>query len=241
MKKIILISLIILFLSVSLSSVYAALGINPASKLYFIQPILESIELFFTFSKEAKIDYLIQLTDRRVEEMNTVPSIKITNRYNGHFERLEKLAAQVQNKKQIVEKIKEVSLRQQEVLAEVYYNVSEPVQELILNAQKNSSKHVEKIVLDVQGFETAQEYIQRVEQIQRTQQIQQLEKTELVPMESNFNDNPSGNIPNQLNPLNPEQELNPLNPVSETINGGENGGQAESVAPTPMQTPIKPQ
>ncbi len=200
----------------------------------------ESIRILFTFSQEAKAEYLIELTDRRVEEMEIASSNKIANRYVKHFQQLETISGKVSKEKQeqIATQIKEASLRQQKVLAEVYSQAPEQVKEAILKAQENSSKHVEKLIESIQGSEEAQEYKAQAVQIQQMTKLQKQERIEQVPMEGSPQANPSESIPKELNEgrgLNPAQELKPLNPIFEGGNQSEGGNRAEPVAPAPMQ------
>jgi hypothetical protein len=249
MRRIAIIFLTIILLSVS-SSAYASFGLfKPSSKLYFLQPKLESLRLFFSFSKEAKLNYLFKLTERRIDEMDVRPSEEIANRYTEHFKQMERIAEGIENKNQeeVAERIREASLRQQEVLAKVYNQVPEQAKEAILNAQEASSKHVEKTIERVEGAEEAEAYAAEAARIQQIGQLGQLEKLERIqqtPMEASPQTNPSQSIPQKLEPareLNREQELKPLNPVFEGQEGnGEGQGQAGQAAQQlPRQAPAE--
>ena len=243
MRKFVIISLVVLFFSISLP-VYADSGFfKPNSQLYFLQPMVESIKLFFTFSKEDKTDYLLQLTERRVDEMTADPSAASASRYQKHFEQLEELASEIREKEQVIEKIKEASLRQQEVLADVYTKVPDEAKDAILNAQENSSKNVANVIETVQGIEKAQEYIQRVEQIQRVEKVERDERLEQVPMEGAPNADPSESIPRELNEnkgLLPGKELNSQNPIFDA-QGSNSGKEIEPTAPIEKQQPVPQQ
>jgi len=238
MKKSALIFLLILLLGTS-SPAHASFGFfKPSSKLYFLQPTFESVRLFFTFSKQAKIDYLFDLAERRTDEMNIAPSAKTSERYTQHFQRLEEIIGQIENKEQkerVAEKIKEASLHQQEVLAKVYNQVPDEAKEAILNAQENSAKHVEKTIEAVEGTEKAKEYADeaaKIQQIGKLGQIEKLERIQQAPMESSPNADPSQSAPKELKEgrgLLPGKELNPLNPILEQQ--GENGGNGERMEP----------
>lgn len=235
----------ILFLGIS-SPAYASLGFfKPSSKLHFFQSAIESVRLFFTFSTEGKTDYLLQLTDRRVDEINTNPSPATANRYQTHFKELEKLAEEAKDKEQVVEKIKEASLRQQDVLAKVYSQVPDEAKDAILNAQENSSKNVANAIEAVQGAKKEQEYVGRVEQIQRIEKLERIERLERAPMEGSPNANPADSVPKELKPgqgLNPLNPLNPLDEEKKTGEGGQSGGERiEPAAPAPMQQPVNQQ
>ncbi len=217
MKKITVIFLLISFLGAA-SPVYASLGFfKPSSKLYFLQPALESTRLFFTFSRQGEIDYLLQLTERRIDEISVEPSTAIASRYQMHFEELEKLANEIKDKEQVVEKIKEASLRQQEVLSTVYAQVPDEAKDAILNAQENSSKNVARTIEAVEGADKAREYARRVEQIQLVPKMERAERLEQAPMERTPNANPSQSVPKELKPGQGLNPLNPLNPLHENI------------------------
>ena len=214
MKKIITVFLLIFLLGLS-SPAYAALGFfKPTSKLYFLQPALESVKLFFTFSKEAKTDYLLQLTDRRTDEMALEQSTSTVNRYQANFAKLEKLATTVKDSERVVEKIKEASLRQQEVLAKVYSQVPVSAQAAIMNAQENSAKHVEKMIESAQNGVKAKEYRDQTNQIRQIERLGQQNKIDRVLLEGTPQAIPEGGIPRELNA---GQELKTLNPVGESV------------------------
>lgn len=237
MKTIITISvLVILLMGIIVAPVYAAPGfINPNSKMYFIQPALESIRMSFTFSKQAKVDYLLELADRRTEEMGIAPSSKIVKGYTEHFVQLEKIVGEIpeENKNQVVEKIKEASLRQQEVLAKVYGQVPQQAQEAIINAQENSSKHVENMMEKIGESQDAQDYMQQVAQIQQVEQAGQIEK---ASKEEYYNDNPGKFTPKGLNEINQSRQLNSINASSTNENGGGHG-QIQPIQPIELNQP----
>ncbi len=193
-----------------------------------------------TFSKEQKIDYLLQLTERRIEEIGNSPSPVVTSRYEEHFQKLNELSGQAQNREQAAERIREASLRQQEVLGRVYNQVPEPAKEAIINAQENSSKHVERTIGAVEGSKKAQEYIKRVERIQQLEKLGQLERLEPAPMEGSPNADPSQSTPRELKEnkgLLPGQELKQTNPGLNEQEGGGGGGRMEPAAPIEMNAP----
>ncbi len=241
MKKIILLLILVTFAITLPRHIHASKDlIKPSSKLYFLQSWGESIKLFFTFSKEQKLNYLLQLTEKRVDEMNSVPSSDIADRYKEHFRQLEKLTTQTQNKQTVVEKIKETSLRQQETLAEVYNRVPQQARDAIINAQENSSKHVAKTIEAVEGPQKAQEYILRVTMIQQVEKTVQRELMEQAPMEGSPNADPSKNTPKELkgtNELNDQQELKSVNPLLENKGEGTGNKPMEPAQPAQMNAP----
>lgn len=235
-------SLILFSLLTVLSSspLYASKGlIKPSSGLYFLQTWEEQIELFFNRSSEQKLNYLLELTERRVDEMVDSPSPAVTDRYENHYLQLSQLTSEMQNRHQVTERIRETSLRQQEILGQVYNQVPESAKEAIINAQENSSKHVERTVAAVEGSQKAQEYIKRVERIQQLEKVGQLERLEPVPMEISPNADPSQSTPQELretNQLKEGQELRPLNPALDN-QGGSGGGRMEPAQPIQMNQP----
>ena len=253
MKKTIVTFLMILLVGVVIipAPAFASFGFfKPDSKMYFLQPALESIRMFFTFSKSAKVDYLVELAERRTDEMSIAPSNEIANRYINHFQELELIMVKVPDRgvfseekaEKITEKIKEDSLRQQEVLAKTYSQAPEQAQEAILNAQENSAKHVENLIKSVQGEEEAQTYMAQAEQIRQTEKIEKQERIQQAPMESSPQEDPSKSAAKELNEgksLNPAKELSPLNQTLEGNNQGEEGGGAPRVAPAPQEQPIQ--
>ncbi len=245
MKKIIFLLPVILLAGFLTIPVQASSGfINPTSKLFFIQPALESINLFFNFSKESKINYLIKLTARRTEEMNIAPSEAVANRYVNHFQELEKITKKIsqEKQKQITEKIKETNLSQQEILARVYSQVPEPAQQVIMNAQINSSNEVIKIVETVQGQKMAQEYMVRAKQIIQIEKMKKYQQIQQTPMEGSPLTNPAESVPRALNeerPLNPELESKPLYPLLESGEQNVGSNQVQPVAPAPKQPLIQ--
>ncbi len=232
-KKIILIVLIFLVF-LSPRPIFASEGlIKPSSPLYFLQTWGETIRLYFTQSADQKLNYLLELSDRRVSEMEDAPTPLVANRYEDHFRELNELSDQVEGKAQAVEEIKAANLRQQEVLAKVYSQVPENAKNAIINAQENSSKHVAQTIERVEGQGKAQEYTQAVAQIQQAERMGQVEQ---VPMEGSPNANPGDFTPNALRGINQQNQLNPVNSGSENAGGG-GGGQMQPVQPIQMNQP----
>jgi hypothetical protein len=219
MKKVILaLTLIFIFLCFP-SSVSATQDfIPPTSKFYFLQTWLENIQLSLKFSSENKLNYLLTLTDKRVEEMKDSSSPTIIKLYENHYQYLDKLSEQMENKEEISQRIRENSLRQQAVLAGVYEQVPDQAKEAILGAQENSSKHVARTVERVEGTQAAKEYTAKVEAIQQLEKAGQIEQ---LQMEASPNANPGEASIKEIkggNPISPGQDLN-------VINEGKDGGQ----------------
>ena len=209
MRKIILITLIILNICLP-AQAFAA--INPKSNFYFLQSWGEIIRLFFTFSKEGKIDYLIQLTDRRAEEIsNNALDLdkeemeKIIERYQDHFIEIKNISSEeIENKNQISQKVRRTNINQQQLLASAYQTIPEEKEELIVNAQKSSSENVFQVVKQIEGENAAENFLEQVQQIQQAQIVQ---KIEMAPMEGGaLQAGEGGGGSKPSNPLNPLQE-----------------------------------
>ena len=238
MKKITIVFLMVFLLGLS-SPVYAALGFfKPSSKLYFLQPVLESARLFFTFSKEEKTDYLLQLTERRVEEMTQKQSTTTVDRYQLNFAKLEKLVTEVKNPEQVVEKIKEVSLRQQEVLAKVYNQVPEEAQAAIINAQENSAKHVERMIESAQTSVKAKEYKDQTVQIRQMERVKNQNRIERVLLEGDSQINPAESVSGELNS---ERELKSLDSILKGEGQSGNSATMAPAVPVSVQPTVKQQ
>ena len=200
--------------------------IPPNSKIYFLQSWGESIQLWLTFSKEQKIEYLFKLTERRMSEFNNTPTSAVANRYEDHYRQLGVLSAQVPDKEQVTERIKTSSLNQQQVLSSVYARVPQQAQTAILKAQENSSKHVANTIGVIEGSAEAQVYTQQAAAIQLVERMGQVEQ---VPMEGSPNGDPSQFTPRALKGTN---QANPINPGS-----ADEAGQMQPVQPLQMNQP----
>ncbi len=214
-------------------SVSASEDLKKPSRFYFLQTWMENIRLSLNFSNEKKLSYLFALTDKRVTEMENSSSPALTRLYEKHYQYLDKLASQMENKNEVAARIRENNLRQQEVLAKVYEQVPESAKTGIINAQENSSKHVAKVVERVEGAQNAEEYLQMVTAIQQLEKLGQIELLEQAPLESAPNADPSQNTPKNLQEskgLLPGQGQNPLNSALEN-QGGNNGSQMEPATP----------
>lgn len=238
MKKIIIGLVVTTALIFSASSSNASGFLGIASKLYFLQSWGESINLFFNFSKDAKLDYLLKLTDKRVNEISNNPSSTSINRYNDHFDQITQLAGEVPDKNQATEKIKEASLRQQETLARVYSQVPQQAQQAILRAQVESSKNVAQVIENTGDSKEAQDYTTKTENIQK---VEQAGRVEQAPMEGSPNGDPSQSVPRELkglNEINQENGFNSLNPIK-SGQGSQAGSQKMApVQPIQMNAPV---
>lgn len=242
-KKLTIITIAILAVgSLPLGVSAANAPISPDSNLYFLKTAGESERLALTFSNDGKVDYLLQLADRRVDELKSYPEMasgsvgKVAERYDEHFARLEQLENELTDKAQASEKMREASLRQQEILAEVYQNAPPEALPGLFNAQENSAKHVFQVVEKTEGREAAKQYVARIRQIQ---QMQQVKRQQRMPQEGGGPAADPSKTPlnslNSSNSLNAENQLNSLNQLNETNNGAEGRGEAPMQPAAPAQ------
>lgn len=187
--------------------------IPPTSKLYFLQTLGESVKLYFTRGPQQKFDYLLGLTERRVDEAKLSADSQVLSRYQSQMNEAATLAADLPGRDTAVQRITDASLRQQAVLAQVYMRVPDEAKGAILGAQTESSKHVANTIQAVGGLKRAEDYNKKVQVILRAEQIGQVEQ---VQMEGPPNGNPSDK---NINPINDGRGLNQLNPINDQ-NGG---------------------
>ncbi len=231
-KKIIILIALAILISYP-ATAYASTGlIKPDSPVYFLQNWGESIRYFFTFGNDNKINYLIELSDRRIDEIKSINDQalidKLIAKYEDNYSTMEKLADQVDDKVAVSQKIQDLSTRQQEVLAEVYQKVPEAAKAGVANAQENSAKHVASTIEKIEGTAKADKYNQKVQAIQRAGRAA---KMQVAPMESGSPaEDPSQTTHKSLNGA---KSLNRLNDTNNT--NGNGSGQAQPVAPAAPQ------
>jgi len=150
-------------------------GLLPDSQFYFLKSWWEDIELAFTFNEVKKAELLDKFASRRLIEIQKLLEKGEDSLAEQHMEkfrnRVEKLQQQVekaQNKGKdvdaLIEKLEANSLRQQEVLAEVYENVPEQAQEAILQAMEHSAEGLQNAIDKVQGTGDAEEYREQLQE-----------------------------------------------------------------------------
>lgn len=217
--------------------------IKPTSRVYFIQSRYEDLRLFFTFNNQQKLNYLQELSDLRIKEIQNsgedVAAInRLTNRYTNHVKQMSQVALRSQNKNEIVGRIKIINLSQQESLANIYQNISnDNAKSAITNSENISSLAIETAIENVQGETAAQEYMDQVTSIQQQQQLPMVDKAQPIPLESSSQGSPDESTPRELkgqNPIQQGQELRQLNPGYET---GEGGGKLLQQQPAQMVEP----
>lgn len=243
MKKYIATVLLVFVFGVALSQVtYAASDfLAPTSSFYFVQSWKEYLKLFFSFSKESKLNYLEELNNKRISELYSYGKINVqtaemlANKYSNNYKKIETLALEVQDKSQLAEKIENNSLAQQENLSRVYAQVPEQAKSAILNAQVNSSKNV-SAVLEKANPEKVADYNQKIQQIQKIQMVGKIEKAEKES--GNAGGNPEGRGPKPLNAIKGGNELNEINDANET---GDSQGGVPQMQQAPMQSPASQQ
>lgn len=232
MKKFSVLVVCLVFVATPLVAQASAGVISPSSKAFFLQTWGESIKYLFTFSKENRINYLIELSNRRVSEIAATTDTKtldtLTRRYDDYYQTIATLTPKVTDNKPVTDRIQTNNLRQQEVLARVYEQVPEQAKDAIVNAQTNSAKHVGETVEKVEGSAAATDYHKQVQVIQQARKVGQ------VPMQSDGpSADPSQNTPRALN------SANGLNSLNEINNTGSGDGQGSGAMPRASQ--ISPQ
>lgn len=243
MKKYIATSLLVFVLGITFPQMTYASGdfLKPTSSFYFLQSWKESMGLFFSFSKENKLEYLQGLNDKRMSELqydsnnNEKVVVELAKKYEENYQKIEKLAPDVKDKSQVAERIQINSLAQQETLARVYDQVPDQAKPAILNAQVNSSKNV-SAVLEKVAPEKVEDYTQKVQQIQKAKMMEKIEKVEKES--GNVGGSPEGRGPKPLNAIKEGNELNKINDTNGT--GGSQGG-APQMQQAPMQSPVSQQ
>jgi len=154
MKKVLtIIALVLMFnTTVAFASNGLELGsIKPDSNFFFLQTWSEQIKSLF-LSKEAKINYLIELNERRTAEVQYLSEKKAdkalekaNQRLEKYSDKLDKTIEQSQKKAEVLEKIIQNKERQQQVLQDVYNKAPEAAQKGLKNAQENSAKQLERL------------------------------------------------------------------------------------------------
>lgn len=247
MKKGIVVLLILFTAGIGLPKKSYASGdfLKPASTFYFLQSWKESLGLFFSFSKESKLDYLEELNNKRINELQSYgnndaqTTRMLVGKYENNYKKMELLVPEVQNKEQVAERIETNSVAQQETLARVYNQVPDQAKSAILNAEINSSKNV-SAVLEKVAPEKVADYDQKVQQIQKAQMTEKIQKAEKES--GNDGGNPEDRKPKPLNEIKGGKELNQLKDNNKINAGSEDSaGKAQPMQPAPMQSPSSQQ
>lgn len=238
MKKYIAAALMLFVASAALPERVSAAGdlLRPTSPLYFLQSWGESVQLFFSFSKESKLNYLSHLNDKRILELQTYAGSdaqlagELANQYESNYQKIEVLANEASDESQTADKVESKNLTEQDALAKVYNQVPEEAKPAILNAQMNSSKNVSAVLKKVSP-DKVEEYTQKVEEIQKAQMIGKAAKVEKES--GNEGGNPEGRGPKTLNSIKGGNELNQINTTNSTGSQGSQGRiqQAPMAAP----------
>lgn len=243
MKKYIVTLLLVFAFAVALPQMTYAAGdfLKPTSPFYFLQSWKESLGLAFSFSKESKLDYLEELNNKRISELqdyginDAQTAQMLVGKYENNYQKMEPLVFEVQNKEQAAERIENNSLAQQETLARVYAQVPKQAKEAILSAQVNSSKNVAAVLEKAAPGKVA-DYNQKVQVIQKAQMAEKVQKVEKES--GNAGGNPEGRGPKPLNAIKGGNELNKINDTNGT---GASQGGVPQMQQAPMQSPVSQQ
>jgi hypothetical protein len=135
-------------------------GMLPTSNFYFLKTITENIGLFFTFNEEAKAERLLELSERRLAEIEALTELgevekadKIMSRYEKHieraFERAEKMREKGVENEELLMKISNATFKHQNVLVDVYERVPEQAKPAIEKAMEQGMKGYERALENV--------------------------------------------------------------------------------------------
>jgi len=145
-------------------------GLLADSPLYFLKGWGRAFRLFFAFNplEKAKLELkfanedVLAVKDLCGEKGKCELARKHYEQFHYHFQkalqRMEKAKRKGKDIEELVEKLKENHLHQQQVLADVLEKVPEQAQEGILKAIENSSRGLEKAIEEVQGEDKKNQY-----------------------------------------------------------------------------------
>jgi len=152
-------------------------GILPDSGFYFIKKWGRSLQLMFAGSDTARARLMLKYTN---EDALALQKMYRIDKYDIGAKHAEQYALQLQNTVQtmeqirnrqganasaeLVNKLEQNYLRQQEVLLSVLENAPEAAQNGLLNAIENSNKHVAAMIMAQQGELALQQYQEQVNQ-----------------------------------------------------------------------------
>lgn len=150
-------------------------GMLPDSPFYFLKGWWESIQLTFTFDSVKKAELFDKLASRKLLEAQKLVENGNTELAEKHMEkfenRVQKMQEQVEKAQEngkdideLIEKLGANSIRQQEVLSDVYEKVPEQAQEAILKAMERSTEGLKNAIEKVQGTEEAEQFREEVKE-----------------------------------------------------------------------------
>lgn len=137
-------------------------GILPDSPFYFVKGWGRTIRLFFTFDTSKKAEWELRFAsedalaiERLCQKAECELAEKHCEKFQERFQRaiqwMERARQEGKDVEELIEKVKENHLRQQQVLAGVLEKVPEQAREGILNAIANSSFGLENAIERIQG------------------------------------------------------------------------------------------
>ncbi|MFC1687389.1 DUF5667 domain-containing protein [Patescibacteria group bacterium] len=149
-------------------------GMLPDSPFYFLKGWWESIQLTFTFDDVKKAELFDKLASRKLLEAQKLVQkgeAELAEKHMEQFEnRLQQMEQQIDKAQEngkdleaLIEKLEANSLRQQEVLSDVYEKVPDQAKEAILNAMEKSATGIENAIRKVKGAEGAQQFKEEIQ------------------------------------------------------------------------------
>lgn len=152
-------------------------GILPDSGFYFMKSWGRNLQLMFAGSDTEKARLMLKYTN---EDALALQKMYQLGKYDAGTRHAEQYALQLQNtvqtmeqlrtrqgnnaSEEMVNKLQQNYLRQQEVLLAVLGKAPEAAQNGLLNAIENSNKHVAKILMAQNGEQALQQYQEQINQ-----------------------------------------------------------------------------
>ncbi len=188
-KALVAILLVLVLVTASSFTVYAAQSSLPGDPLYTIKSASEDVRLSLTFSTKAKLDLTLDFTNRRLNEINTLVSegeplpAQTSDRYQHELEQALQIAAQMNNQQM------QVALNQVKIQAE---DQGMTIDELISRLPDRASPAIihlqerleEQVQLSTIGEKNPQQFRLEVQQrehnrrnVKRTPGTEELEST----------------------------------------------------------------
>ncbi len=218
-KKILLVSFLSMFLFAGIAQAQTndlpKPGLLPDSPFYFLENWSESIGTFFTFNDAAKAERFLNLAEERLAEINALidkgrPDVaekaveKHQEQLNQALTKAEKAKEKGLDTDEVLAKVSEVTLKHQEILADVYEKVPEQAQPAIERAMQAGMQGHER-ALEAVSEEKREEVKQNMKEKRQEveQRLEKLRNNKGIPIPAiPTQEEIEGNIPEQ-----PEVEI----------------------------------
>lgn len=150
-------------------------GILPDSPFYFFKTVYERIQIFATLNKDKKAMLEMKLANKRLREAQKMADIGKTDqaekmlqkwqeRVDRITQKLEARKAKGEKVENLLEKLKENHLRQQEHMDEIYEKVPENAKDAILKAKERSDRGLENAIEKINSKEEQRNFGQKLEE-----------------------------------------------------------------------------